>query len=270
MPPAFQRLVGRNQFSFAPVFVADLHGWVFYIDIEPASSAPPVWKKEPGGTTTLPQEIVALYEHAMERLRLGGLTAGDETSEGYSLAKDPVMRADQLKLIDYARAHTTDVYQALEGSASRRDRIAAAWIAGYTPKGKAQITALLGGVRDPDSTVRNNSIRVLAVLAGHDPNLARQIPAEPFIPMLNSLTWTDRNKAMFVLDPITAARDPKTLERLRREATEALRQMSRWTYWGHAAMALTLLGRAAGIAEDRLHELIKTRNAAAILNASAR
>ena len=227
LPLEFRRLVGQNQFSFAPVLAPDLHGWVLYIDIEPAGSSPPAWKKEPSGMVRLPKEIVALYEHAMDRMIHGGLAAGDETTEGYSLAKDPVMRADELKLIDYARAHPTDVYQVLENSASRRDRIAAAWVAGYTPKGKDRIIALLGAIDDPDSTIRNNSIRVLAVLAGHDPNLARQIPAKPFIPMLNSLTWTDRNKAMFVLDPITAARDPKTLESLRHEAIEPLRQMSR-------------------------------------------
>jgi len=270
LPLEFQRLVGQNKFSCAPILVPNLHGWVFYVDIEPASSAPRAWKKEPSGTVKLPQEIVALYEHAMDRMINGGLTASDETAEGYSLSKDPIMRADELKLIDYARAHPAVVYRVLEDSAARHDRIAAAWIAGYTPKGKDQITALLGAVNDPDSTVRNNSIRVLAVLAEHDLNLARQIPAESFIPMLNSLTWTDRNKAMFVLEPITAGRDPKTLESLRREATDALRQMSQWTYWGHASMALTLLGRVNGIPEDRLQDLIKTRNATAIFNAAAR
>jgi hypothetical protein len=28
-PPEFQRLVGRNQFSFAPILVPDLQGWVY-------------------------------------------------------------------------------------------------------------------------------------------------------------------------------------------------------------------------------------------------
>jgi len=73
-------------------------------------------------------------------------------------------------------------------------------------------------VTDRNPIVRNNSIRVLAVLAAHDPNIARQIPPDPFIPMLRSLDWTDRNKALFLLDPITAARDPKALESLRRQA----------------------------------------------------
>ena len=147
------------------------------------------------------------------------------------------------------------------------DRVTAAWIAGYAPQDKAQIAALLGTVTDPDSTVRNNSIRVLAVLAAHDPDIARQIPPDPFIPMLRSLSWTDRNKALFLLDPVTATRDPKTLESLRRQALQPLRQVSLWTYWGHASMALTLVGRIAGIPEDRLQSLLASHNAAAILAA---
>ena len=265
-PVDFQRLVANNQFSVAPIFVPDLHGWILYTDIEPSATSLLTWKPKPTGTAKLPPEIVALYEHAMERFANGGIEAGDETTGGYSLAKDPIMRADELKLIDYARAHAPIVHRVLETSASHRDRIAAAWTAGYAPKDKDQITALLSAVTDPDSTVRNNSIRVLAVLASHDPNIARQIPPDPFIPMINSITWTDRNKAMALLAPITAGRDPKTLESLRRQAIEPLRQMSHWTYWGHASMALVLLGRIAGIPEERLQTLLASHNTSAILN----
>ena len=175
------------------------------------------------------------------------------------------MRADELKVIEYARAHPKRVYSVLKRSASSRDRIAAAWIAGYAPKGSDQLAALLHAVMDPDSTVRNNTVRVLAVLASHDAGVARRIPPDPFIPMLRSLTWTDRNKAMFLLGPVTATRDPHTIESLRREAIEPLRQMSRWTYWGHASMALVLLGRVAGIPEERLQSLLEAHDAAAIL-----
>lgn len=225
-PPEFQKLVGGNRFSSATILIPDLHGFVLYIDIEPSAAPALVWKPEPTGAEKMPSEILALYEHAMERLGNGGVNAGDETTEGYSLSKDPVMRANELKLVDYARAHAATVYSVLNTSASSRDRIAAAWIAGYAPQDKAQIDALLGAVNDPDSTVRNNSIRVLAVLAHHDPSIARQIPPDPFIPMLRSLDWTDRNKALALPAPVTAARDPKTLESLRRQGIEPLRQMS--------------------------------------------
>jgi hypothetical protein len=269
-PEEFRKLVGKNRSSVDLVYIPDLRGLVMYVDVEPPAAAQPVWKPKPTGAVGLPPEIVALYEHAMDRFENGGIEAGDETDAGYSLSKDPIMRADELKLIDYARAHASEVYRVLEDPASARDRIAAAWIAGYAPQGKDQVAALLGAVDDPDSTVRNNAIRVLGVLAYHDADFAGRISPDPFIPMLRSLTWTDRNKAMMLLGPITARHNPKTLEALRREAAQPLRQMAGWTYWGHAAMALTLLGRIAGIPEDRLQKLLEAHDAAAILKAAAR
>lgn len=265
-PEEFQKLINRNRISYAPVLIPELDGWVIYVDVEPPDASPPIYNPAPPGTDKLPAKIVDLYEHAMNRFISGGIHAGDETTNGYSLSKDPIMRADELKLIGYARAHAKRVYSVLKRSASPRHRIAAAWIAGYAHTGPDQLSALLHAVMDADSSVRNNAIRVLAVLASHDSGIARQIPADPFIPMLHSLTWSDRNKAMFLLDPITAARDPRTIGSLRRQAIEPLRQMSRWTYWGHASMALVLLGRIAEIPEARLQTLLQARDAAAIID----
>jgi hypothetical protein len=78
------------------------------------------------------------------------------------------------------------VYDVIAHSSSGRDRIAASWIAGYAPQNERQIAALLHAINDPDSTVRNNATRVLAVLAFNYKNIARPIPADPFIPMLCS------------------------------------------------------------------------------------
>jgi len=119
-PAEFQKLVGDNRFSVCTVFIPDLHGAVLYIDVEPAAAPALAWKPEPAGTEKLPQEILALYEHDMDRFADGGIEAGDETTQGYSLAKDPVMRADELKLIDYARAHAATVYSVLANSASTK------------------------------------------------------------------------------------------------------------------------------------------------------
>jgi hypothetical protein len=265
-PAEFRQLIDKNRLSVAPVFIPELKGWVFYVDVEPPDTSPAIWNPEPSGAGKLPARVVQLYEHAMNRMVNGGIFAGDETTKGYSLSKDPAMRKDERKLIVYARSHAHLVYSILKRSASSRDRIAAAWIAGYAPKGPDQLAALLDAVMDPDSFVRNNAIRVLAVLALNDAGIARQIPPDPFIPVLSSLTWTDRNKAMFLLDPVTAARDPKTIEELRRQAIEPLRQMSRWTYWGHARMALVLLGRIAEIPENRLQSLLQAHDAATILD----
>jgi len=262
----FRKLIGTNRFSVAPIFAPELKGWVLYVDVEPSDVPPVVWNPAPAGVENLPARIVGLYEHAMDRMVNGGINAGDETTNGYSLSKDPIMRKDELKLVDFARAHTDLICAVLKGSKSRLDRIAAAWIVGYAAKSSEQLAALLRAATDPDSTVRNNAIRVLAVLASSDGNVTRQIPVAPFIPMLRSLNWTDRNKAMMLLGPITAARDPKTMESLRAQAVQPLRQMSRWTYWGHASLALVLLGRIAGIPEDRLQGFLRAHDARSILD----
>ncbi len=263
--PELQKLIGTNRFSVAPVFVPDLKGWILYVDVEPSDVSPVAWNPVPTGAEKLPSKIVDLYEHAMDRFANGGIFAGDDTTNGYSLSKDPIMREDELKLVGYAEAHAKLIYAVLRGSTSDRDRTAAAWIAGYAARSPDQLAALLHAVTDPNSTVRNNAIRVLAVLASHDANVARLIPADPFIPMLRSLTWTDRNKAMALLNPVTATRGTKAIESLRAQAIEPLRQMARWTYWGHASMALVLLGRTAGIPEERLQSLLQAHNASSII-----
>lgn len=122
----------------------------------------------------------------------GGIFAGDESTNGYSLSKDPIMRKDELQLIKYARAHARRVYSVLKRSASDRERIAAAWIAGYAHQGSDQLSALLHAVMDPDATVRNNAIRVLALLASHDAGIARRIPPDPLSSWAESLKYPRR------------------------------------------------------------------------------
>jgi hypothetical protein len=46
------------------------------------------------------------------------------------------------------------------------------------------------------------------VLARANDTMARQIPPDVFIEMLNSGIWTDRNKGTIVLERLTANRNP--------------------------------------------------------------
>ncbi len=169
----FQKLIDKCRHSVAPVFIPDLNGFVLYVDVEPPDTSPVNWNPEPTGTDKLPERVVVLCEHAIGRMLSGAIFAGDETTNGYSLSKDPVMREDELKLIQYARGHANRVYSVLTRSSSSRHRIAAAWTAGYAPKGTEQLKARLQSVMDPDPTVRNNAMRVLAVVASNDAKIAR-------------------------------------------------------------------------------------------------
>ena len=95
---------------------------------------------------------------------------------------------------------------------------------------------------DPNGNVRNNAMRALALFAGMTPSAGRplvRVPAEPFVGLLRSLVWTDRNKASLALMGLTARRDPDLLEKLRREAIEPLIEMARWKSMGHAEPALS-------------------------------
>ena len=54
-------LIGENRISIAPVFVPDLKGWVFYVDIEPPDTSAVTWRPAPHGAEKLPPKITSLY-----------------------------------------------------------------------------------------------------------------------------------------------------------------------------------------------------------------
>lgn len=87
------------------------------------------------------------------------------------------------------------------------------------------------------------------------------------IEMLNSGVWTDRNKDALVLERLTAKRDPAVLAKLRATALDSLIEMTLWREAGHAYAARMLLGRVAGVPEERLEELASNGPPEAIVQA---
>ena len=105
---------------------------------------------------------------------------------------------------------------------------------------------------DPDPDVRNNAVRALGVIASSSQQRASMIPPKPFIALLKSEKWVDRNKGGWLMINLTESRDPKLLKQLRTKAMEALVEMARWRNAAHASFARRLLGRIAGIEEAKL------------------
>jgi HEAT repeat protein len=108
---------------------------------------------------------------------------------------------------------------------------------------------------DPDSGVRNNAMRALAIIAkyGYDHPAARiKVSPDPFIKLLNSLDWTDRDKAGFALVQLMQTRDPVLLAELRQRALPALIEMARWKTPGHADMFCVILARIAGMPDKEI------------------
>ena len=154
---------------------------------------------------------------------------------------------------DYALAHEKELYAVLEQSSNAQHRQWAADAIGYGRQSATQIAALLAAGRDPHKFVRNESVRALGCLANR-PELAKLIAPDLFVEMLNSGVWSDRNKASWVLDSLTATHDQKLLTRLRTEAIDPVIEMARWTSRAHAGAGITLFARISGVPEQEVEK----------------
>jgi len=161
------------------------------------------------------------------------------------------MRAQEEKAIAFDASNLALVRTVLKDSADATQRAVAAWIMGYAPDKRAILGDLIDAARDPDDTVRNNATRAIGVIAefaSDRPELGIRIDPSPFVDMLNSLTWTDRNKATMVLSGLTENRSAEALRQLRERALPSLTEMARWND-SHSRDGLELLGRIAGLDE---------------------
>ena len=124
-------------------------------------------------------------------------------------------------------------------------------------------------MRDSNAEVRNNATRALwliAAFARNAPDRKIEVPPDPFVDLLNSLTWTDRNKSSLALMSLTEPRDRALLSLLQQKAVPALTEMARWKSRGHAIASVMILGRVAGIREHELASAVATGNHAPIVD----
>ncbi len=225
-----------------------------------SETAPAIALLHPTGSEKLTDSVASLYDrHATA---FGAAIANmdpnfDETdSQGHAFFTDPQMRSleDQAIAFDQSPANLNLARQVLRNAADPLQRRSAAWLITYAPDKKIILEDLTQAIRDPDPEVRNivtRSITLIAEYANQDPKFAVRIPAVPFIEMLNSLTWFDRNKATGVLYALTESRDPQILIDLRKGALGALTEMARWKA-PHAEDAFKLIGRIAGLSEPEI------------------
>jgi hypothetical protein len=125
-------------------------------------------------------------------------------------------------------------------------------------------------MRDPDDNVRNNATRALWVIAsyGRDPKHVVRVAVDPFVDLLDSLTWSDRNKASLAMMELSAGCAPACVEALRDRALPSLLEMARWTSVNHAMAPAIVLGRAAGRAENAIQTLIEKKDIGGLIGAA--
>lgn len=239
---------------------------MIYIGVAGTSSVALQHKPAPTGEDRLPAAALKLSqetEEALSKAVLAGLTQQDH-SNGYALSADPELRAKELQIREFALDNEDLLRTVLSSCSDAEHRAIAAQFLGYVNVSARQIADLTEAARDRDEGVRNNAVRALGVIASSSQQRARMIRPKPFIALLKSDKWVDRNKGGWLLINLTESRDPKLLKQLRKEAMDALVETARWQFAGHASFARRLLGRIAGIEEARLDTLIEGKAEAII------
>ena len=263
---ALKQAIGKTPTDVAALCCDDRGDLIVYVGL---SGRPARYLPAPKGTARLPASVFSLYEQSLSVLgeAVGKGASTEDNLKGYALSEYTPLRTIQLKMRAYAVDQEGLIRKVLENSADEQQRVVASHLLGYARQSGSQLTALVRASRDGNGDVRNNATRALGVLLESNPQLARRIPPESFVEMLLSGTWTDMNKAGFLISELTRGRDPKILARLRKpEVLERLIEMGRWRTF-HANTARVILGRIAGIEETRLQQLLANGQADVIINA---
>ena len=230
---------------------------IIYVGLEEKGAEILRFREAPRGTIRLPDDVVQAgneFDAALERAVERG-DAGEDHSNGHALMHDPAARAVEERFITFAARDLPRLREVLHDSADGEHRALAAEILGYASDKRDVIADLVAAMADPHEAVRNNAMRALWVIADvarRSPALRLRVPPEPFVDLLNSPTWSDRNKASLALMELSDRRDPALLAALRTRALPSLIEMARWKSRGHAAAAVVLLGRAAGVPEKTI------------------
>jgi hypothetical protein len=246
-----EKLPGVRRATVAPITVDDSGKLKIFIGILEEGTAGFTFRPAPQGERQLPDDLAQIYREFIAALgpavRLGG--DREDHSQGHALNLNPGLRKAQETAIAQLKSRVSVVQEVLHTSGSASDRGAAAWLLGYAPDKRAITADLVTAARDPDSTVRNNATRALgaiAKLAAAQPALGITIEPDVFLDMLHSVTWTDRNKASFLLDEMTTSGASELLRTLRARALPELIEIARWKSEGHAGPGVRILGRIAG------------------------
>ncbi len=246
--------VGVTEVSFV---CCEAGGTIVYIGVNEQDGMPMLFNAPPAGAATLPEAVVAAGERfgqALQDAMLSGQPEEDD-SLGHSLMRYPPARAIQQEFASFALTSLPLLRSVLRESANAEHRALAAQVIAYALNKNAVIPDLMHAVRDPDPSVRNNAIRALWVMARYaerKPESGLRVPYEPFVALLNSPHWTDRNKAAMVLLSLSAGRNPAMMKLLRERALPALTDMVHWQAQGHALPAAFLLGRMGGLPDDAI------------------
>jgi hypothetical protein len=224
---------------------------IVFVGIEEQGAPALRLRPAPEGDVRLPADIDHAGDEFSKALMLAVQRgdAGEDRSKGHSLMHDPAARAVQERFVVFARRDPALLRLVLRNSSDAGERALAAQVLGYVGDKQSVVDDLERGMSDPDENVRNNAMRALMVFADAAPGpdgSTPHVPPGPFIELLNSPVWSDRNKASGALMALSARMDRRALAELRKSALTPLVEMARWKSAGHALAAFMILARVAG------------------------
>jgi hypothetical protein len=263
-----ERVTGRPSTEISPVCCDASHRLILYIGLS-GESYRPLSTVKPQGNAHLLEAAVNLYDKKMEAL-VNAVQRGasdEDDSMGYAVSKDPAARKIDLEVRAYAAKRGPEFEDVLRGSSDAHQRQVAAELLGYADRSPAQIGSLAAAVNDADRDTRNNAVRALAILARAKDSGSLNVDPAPFIALLFSGDWSDRNKGSLLLFELSAQRDPSLLSELRGHVLQPLIEGARWDL-GHAYPFLVILGRIADMSDKQIYELIDEGNIDRIIQAA--
>lgn len=249
-------LKGVMQADISFVCCDDAEGkWIAFIGVDTFVRVHPLIVKKKD--VRLPEEVKNDYDSMISYLMTAIETgqAGENDTAGHSLSDYLPIRNIEEKFIVYANKNLKLLRKVLKESKHDKDREVAAWVIAYYKDKSAIIGDLLGAVSDNDNSVRNNAVRAIGIIANYankHPDLKIVIPPDPFIEMMNSISWTDRNKSGMVLLSLTEKRDTLLLSQMKKQALEPIVDMARWKSTGHSYAGFVMLGRMAGWTDNEI------------------
>ena len=235
---------------------------VAFVGIEEKNAPTLQFRAAPTGSIRLSPEMLkvgAEFGHLWDEAVSSGHTEEDD-SEGHMLFFDPAARPIENRMIAIASSQLTLLRRVLRESADSEHRAMAAQLLGYTRNKQSVVPDLVYAMTDPAVDVRNDAMRALGVFTRATKLKPPKVPYEPFVALLNSPFWSDRNKSLIAIMELSGARDPILLKMLREEAMSSLTEMARWSDRSHAAPAFYILGNLAGLNQDEIFDDFWVKN----------
>lgn len=258
-------LPGVLRVSVTPVCCFHDFDYNLYVGIAESDSAILLFRASPNLRIKLPAKYTSAYAAFSEKLTdaVEAQQASEDWDKGHSLIQYAPARKLQEKFVAWAKADFTLFRKIIRSSAYSDQRATAAQIIAYHPDKKRVLPELLYAMHDENDEVRNNAIRALAVIAYYStlhPELNLNIPHQPFVRLLNSVVWSDRNKGVSVLMQLSKSRDQQLFDQLKRDAMPALKEMTLWKDRKHAMPAFVILARINGLSDDNIFKAAADSN----------